>query len=294
MKAKELLELNCEYLIKMEQVSIEAVSENEKPNDNPSVSKDDSTKFYQECDFCEDAFDDKEKFEDHINSHDQGVPQTNKTFICNVCDSRFSKAHRLRLHEKITGHKPKRIQKRYPQNNRKLTGQELQTCIDVPVIYEYKNGAPPPNVNFTITVLDDDLQVPTNVLDDDEIIEQETFTDEKAIRETLAAITSKGQEWFYDECEFCEDVFASPQMLKKHISSDHSTKFTCIFCPKDYQDKCENFRQLKIHVNDAHSGLKKFECTICSKKYRKTKNLIQHRRNGHTKYFMEKANRLAS
>ena len=112
------------------------------------------------------------------------------------------------------------------------------------------------------------------------------------------------------QCKICEDKFAENNQLKKHMSRHINEQHTCLNCPESFS----SFRNLTHHNQSKHNRdivavdahicnkcqksfsdkgnlenhkkrvhvLRKFECVICSSKFKTNPDLNKHRR-GHTK-----------
>jgi uncharacterized Zn-finger protein len=76
-------------------------------------------------------------------------------------------------------------------------------------------------------------------------------------------------------CSKCHRVYADEEKLKRHVNNTHNKvkKFECSICSKRFAYK----HILQEHQN-LHFGLKPHACLECGKRFAAKSNLIQHRR----------------
>ncbi|XP_071129153.1 oocyte zinc finger protein XlCOF6-like [Mytilus edulis] len=83
-------------------------------------------------------------------------------------------------------------------------------------------------------------------------------------------------------CHLCHKFFFRLSVLKRHIKEVHSsTTYSCDICGT----KTKSEKNLKLHYKRIHStrsGEKKFNCTVCDKKFSFKTCLVDHFRRCHT------------
>lgn len=85
------------------------------------------------------------------------------------------------------------------------------------------------------------------------------------------------------QCDICQLWYKNIETLRSHkrIHRD-TTEYICVTCNKH----CATKSSLSAHVRYVHIKVEKFECTICSKKFRRNLELREHmaRHNGQSLY----------
>ena len=91
--------------------------------------------------------------------------------------------------------------------------------------------------------------------------------------------------------ESCVKSFSDEQNLKKHTHTIHDKKgmpetqsssvekFKCEICQHNLSSK----RNLNVHIENIHEGLKRFKCDKCSQKFTEKKALTLHIKGVHEK-----------
>ena len=76
------------------------------------------------------------------------------------------------------------------------------------------------------------------------------------------------------KCKHCKnDSFLSRRGLLQHITSVHiQRKFQCTLCDKRFFKEIN----LKAHISVTHEGLKRFLCTICGRHFTENGKLRKH------------------
>ena len=76
------------------------------------------------------------------------------------------------------------------------------------------------------------------------------------------------------KCKHCKnDSFLSRRGLLQHITSVHiQRKFQCTLCDKRFFKEIN----LKTHISVTHEGLKRFLCTICGRHFTENGKLRKH------------------
>jgi uncharacterized Zn-finger protein len=88
-------------------------------------------------------------------------------------------------------------------------------------------------------------------------------------------MTSKNLTGQHHACFKCHRVYADAEKLKRHVNNTHNKlkRFECTICDKRFAYK----HILQEHQN-LHFGLKPHACTECDKRFAARSNLIQHKR----------------
>ncbi|CAG7733936.1 unnamed protein product [Allacma fusca] len=83
-------------------------------------------------------------------------------------------------------------------------------------------------------------------------------------------------------CNQCDKTFCTISGLNSHITNIHLKRFKlyCEICGAGFQLPCD----LKRHLDGVHTDEKKFECDICHLRFKRSHQLLYHRRN-HTGEF---------
>ena len=63
-------------------------------------------------------------------------------------------------------------------------------------------------------------------------------------------------------CDICENVFASPGLLKIHFKTIHGQKYKCDSCDKNFTSS----GYLKNHIKTIHEGQRNYKCEAGSLK----------------------------
>ena len=99
-----------------------------------------------------------------------------------------------------------------------------------------------------------------------------SFAGRHTLNSHLRTVHGDKQQTF--KCKHCEnDSFLSRRGLLQHITSVHiQRKFQCTVCDKRF------FREinLKTHISVTHEGLKRFLCTVCGRDFLTRPQLRKH------------------
>ena len=81
------------------------------------------------------------------------------------------------------------------------------------------------------------------------------------------------------QCEICDEIFATRQVLKTHVKTVHDvrTMYVCELCDM----KFKQVYNLQAHTKNAHGLANHFECKTCGKHFARKGNLSIHVKTVH-------------
>jgi len=88
---------------------------------------------------------------------------------------------------------------------------------------------------------------------------------------------AKSQKLFICDIFGCEAAFKTKFSLKRHYKKHYTKKsLACRYCTKHF-----NLLQYLEEHEHTHTGLKPYECNLCSMKFRQRGKLSHHKRSCH-------------